>query len=367
MRRLLALLVLLAPIASRAEWERAFEPRAWTFPADHGAHPAFRTEWWYLTANLTDDDGARLGAHLTFFRHGVSESPPAPGTNRSAWRLGDIHFAHFGITDARARTFRHFETIQRPALGRAGALPGWFHVWNGGWFARQCAAEPFSSVWYADGPGVALSLVATAAKPIVLQGDRGLSAKSDAPGNASHYYSFPRLRITGTLVDQGKTRRVTGEGWLDREFSTSALTPGQRGWDWFCIQLNTREELMIYLMRNASGGIDRVSEATLIAPDGTTRRWPARSFSVEPTGTWKSPHTGATYPSGWRLRIPEADCALTISPILPDQELRLAGLGALAYWEGACDARGTLRGVPVSGCGYTELTGYAGDLARAMR
>ena len=364
---LVLLLCCLAGPAAASGWERAVAPREWRFPADHGAHPAFRTEWWYLTGHLRDEDGGRYGYQVTFFRHGLAETPPTATNAGSAWRIRDVHFAHAAVTDVGRGTFRHAESVNRAALDRAGASEGWMNVWNGRWWLRGVRNEPFEAAVYAEAGGAALHLTVTAAKPLVLQGDRGLSRKSHEPGNASHYYSFPRLATEGTLVIDGRTRRVRGESWLDREFSTSALGKAQRGWDWFCLQLDDGTELMVYVMRQADGRSDAVSEAALFDSSGAARRYPNDAFRVTPLGTWRSPHTGATYPSGWRLEIPDAQCDLTVTPHVKDQELVLRAMGNLAYWEGACRVEGRSRGRAVRGNGYTELTGYAGDLGAAMR
>lgn len=192
-------------------------------------------------------------------------------------------------------------------------------------------------------------------KPAVLHGNAGLSPKSDTPGNASYYYSFTRLHAEGTVTTRGETVPVQGDAWMDHEFSTSALASDQVGWDWFSLQLDDGWDLMYFQLRRDDGSIEPVSEGTLVAPDGTPTRIPLEEGSLEVLDQWTSPHSGATYPAGWQLNIPGAGLALTIEPLLADQELNVSTI----YWEGAVRLRGTHAGAPVSGRGYVELAGYA--------
>jgi predicted secreted hydrolase len=204
-------------------------------------------------------------------------------------------------------------------------------------------------------------------KPLVLEGVGGLSRKADGIGEASYYYSYPRLATIGQLRVGDKTYDVTGLSWFDHEFSTSSLGKNQVGWDWFCLQLDNHEEIMLYAMRDKSGAIDPVSEGTWVKTDGTSERLVPGSFSIGKTGTWRSPHSGAVYPAGWRIVVPGHRTDLTVTPSMADQELHLTKMGALDYWEGACSIQGSVEAAPVKGVGYTELTGYAGALQAGMK
>jgi predicted secreted hydrolase len=197
---------------------------------------------------------------------------------------------------------------------------------------------------------------------LVLEGVNGFSRKADVIGDASYYYSYPRLATEGNLRIGERTYAVSGLSWFDHEFSTSLLGPNQVGWDWFCIQLDQGEEIMLYAMRDKSGALDPVSEGTWVKANGTSERLVPGSFSIEKTANWHSTLSGATYPAGWHILVPGHQADLTVSPSMSDQELRLAKMDALAYWEGACATKGTVNGAVVSGVGYTELTGYAGAL-----
>ena len=204
-------------------------------------------------------------------------------------------------------------------------------------------------------------------KPLVLEGVGGLSRKADGVGEASYYYSYPRLETSGKLTVAGKDYAVSGLSWFDHEFSTSSLGKDQVGWDWFCIQLGNNEEIMLYAMRDKSGAMDPVSEGTWVKADGTTERLLPGSFSIEKKGTWKSPRSTAVYPAGWHVVVPSHQANLTVSPAMADQELHLTKMGALDYWEGACSVEGTLGKAPIKGTGYTELTGYSGALQMGIK
>jgi predicted secreted hydrolase len=381
---------------------RALAPRPFVFPADHGSHPDYRTEWWYYTGNLAVRDGRRFGFQLTFFRTALAPPPPGlvpsttgsaaaagpisptgptmPGGGRSsAWATRQVWFAHFAVTDAAGHRFLAYERWERQALGLAGAEAAPFRVWVGPWSAASAGAGAGGSTRpaVAGTPPMRLSaatdeaaidLVLSTALPPVPQGDRGLSAKSAEPGNASYYYSLPRLAAAGTLRLGAERLAVTGQAWMDREWSTSSLAAGEVGWDWFALQLDDGWELMLYRLRRrppaapaAADQADPASLATLIAPDGRTTRLPLSTVRFAATGAWTSPASHARYPSGWRLTLPGAGPAafdLTVQPLLAAQELRLS----FRYWEGAVIASGTHVGRPVTARGYVELTGY-GDAA----
>jgi predicted secreted hydrolase len=207
---------------------------------------------------------------------------------------------------------------------------------------------------------VAIDLLLRPGKPPVLQGERGLSRKSAEPGNASYYYSLTRMPTAGTVRIGGERFAVTGASWMDREWSTSSLGKDQVGWDWFSLQLADGWDLMLYRLRRKDGTADPASSGTLIGPDigpdGGSRRLNLAEFQIEGSGEWRSPRSGAEYPTRWRVRVPGEDLDLDVRPLLADQELDVS----FRYWEGAVEITGTHRGRPVEGHGYVELTGYAG-------
>ena len=195
-----------------------------------------------------------------------------------------------------------------------------------------------------------------AGKPLVAHGERGLSRKGGAPGNASYYYSFTRLPARGRVRTPGADFGVEGTVWFDREWSTSALGEDQIGWDWFGLQLSDGRELMYYRLRRRDGGIDRMSAGTLVGVDGAATALGPDDVLVEPTGYWSSPLDGARYQVRWQIRLPGEGLVLDVEPVLDDQEMDLA----IRYWEGAVRVSGTARGRAVAGRGYLEMTGYDG-------
>lgn len=334
-----------------AGFEQAIAPRPFAFPDDHGAHPGFRTEWWYFTGNLASAEGERFGFQLTFFRNQLR---PQPVARASAWAADTVFMAHFALTDAKAGRFHAFERFSRGALGLAGVEASPFRVWLEDWQVSGPSLE--TSTLEARQGELAFELQLSPGKGVVMQGKKGLSQKGPEPGNASFYYSLPRLPARGTLTMGDRRHNVAGEVWLDREWSTSALSPGVVGWDWLSLQLDDGRELMFYRLRRADGGATAESSGSLVAADGAVTAVPLESLRLESVGTWTSPATGAPYPVRWRLALPAEGLELEISPLLEAQELDLS----VRYWEGAIAATGTSAGRPISGRGYLELTGYDG-------
>lgn len=335
---------------------RATKTRAFRFPADHGPHPGYRNEWWYFTGNLTTDAGRRFGYELSLFRIALS---PDASPRASAWGTNQVYMAHFALTDVAAGKFYFYERFARGAAGLAGAQAAPFAVWLEDWRVESDPRE--AQTWHlrAAAGDVAIALALTPRKPVVLQGERGLSRKSAEPGNASYYYSLPRLASDGTITIAGEAHRVAGTSWLDREWSTSALGPDQVGWDWFALQLADGSELMLYQLRNRDGRADPFSAGVLIAPDGRTVPLARDDFGIEVLDHWRSAR-GGEYPARWRVSVPRAKLVLDVSPVLADQELAVS----VRYWEGAVDVRGTRADKAVTGRGYVELTGYAQTTSR---
>jgi predicted secreted hydrolase len=332
----------------RAGFAQVLAPRPLVFPEDHGPHPDFRTEWWYWTGNLTTAAGRHVGFQLTFFRVALS---PSAESRESAWGTRQLYVGHFAVTDTAGGRFHAFSRSSREALGLAGAQTAPFRVWVEEW---SVAGEAEATRLRAQEGDVAIDLTVLPGKPVVLHGDRALSRKGPEPGNASLYYSFTRMPARGIVRLGGETLEVSGEAWMDREWSTSALPEGVEGWDWFALQLDDGRELMVYLLRRRDGTVDPFSAGTLVAADGTTRRLDAADVTVETLGHWTSPHSGVRYPARWRLSVPSAELRLEIEPRVADQELRVG----TRYWEGAVRVSGSRGGRPAAGQGYVELVGY---------
>jgi predicted secreted hydrolase len=357
----LALGLILALFLAGGAWAgESFEMprpgRVFSFPRDHGAHPEYKTEWWYYVGHLQAASGESFGYQLTFFRVALRKPDPQA---RSAWTLNTLYFAHLGLTDATHHTFAFREKSGRGALGLSGAAAGTLRVWIDDWRAELQGEEYHLK---ARDRGLGLDLVLKPLKPPALHGEGGYSRKSANSGAASYYYSLPRLQTRGTINVDGRQLAVSGESWMDHEFFSQAMASNLSGWDWFSLQLGDGFEVMLYLLRHQDGSVDPASSGTLIDPQGQTRHLNLADFTVKPTGSWTSPHTRANYPAGWEIMIPGAGYRLTLTPTAPDQEIRSPAPANVTYWEGQVKIQGVKNGAPVKGFGYTELTGYAGGL-----
>lgn len=333
---------------------RAYEPMTFSFPADHGAHPNYKTEWWYYTGNLTDEANNRYGYQLTFFRSALT--PDAPERS-SDFATNQVYMAHFAITDGRADEHESFERFSRGAGGLAGAtgLPR-FSVWLEDWRVQEIepgVSQLQASVESEVGP-YALDLTLRETRPPLFHGDAGLSQKGPEAGNASYYYSLVAMATEGTITTAGRTVEVRGDSWMDHEFGTSALSENAVGWDWFSVELANGTVMMFANVRTIDGGVIPDFTGTYAEADGTQRTITADDFTVTALDEWTSPDSGITYPSGWQVDFPALDLSLTFDPIVTDQEMDVS----FVYWEGAVDVTGTLRGEPIQGMGYVELTGY---------
>lgn len=348
-----------------AGYALAIEARRFDFPRDHGPHPGFRNEWWYFTGNLDDSRGRRFGYELTIFRFALDAPAPPVATAsepRSDWRSDEVFIGHFAITDVEAERFHVAERYARAALGLAGATETPTRVWVEDWsISRRDAddaggAEAATETWQIearqDDIGISLSL--TPLKAPVLNGADGLSQKSAEAGNASYYYSVPRLHTEGTLSVAGDVVAVSGLSWLDREWGSSGLAAYQQGWDWFALQLADGSDLMFYQLRRQDGTADRWSAGTWSPAHGEPTYLAQHEVSIEVRDFWDSP-LGGRYPMAWTLIVPVLDLDLRVDPALQAQELSTT----VRYWEGAVNVTGQRNGQPVRGRGYVELTGYA--------
>ena len=330
---------------------RALIPRPFKFPEDHGPHSGYKTEWWYFTGNLFSQHGRRFGYQLTLFRVGlVAEQQEI----ESQWAASEIYMGHFALTDAASKRFYSFERFSRKALDLAGAQAEPFAVWLENWRVASKGKAFFPLHLYAEQEGVSVSLTLNSHKPIVLQGNQGLSQKSREEGNASYYYSLTRMPSIGVITINGESHEVSGSSWLDREWSTSALGKDQAGWDWFSLQFDDGRELMFYRLRKKDGSADAYSSGSLVSVDGEVT--PLKMDDVELTvlKQWQSEETGVRYPIQWQVVLPGHDLNLMVTPVQENQEMNLS----VRYWEGAIDVTGQESGQPIRGRGYLELAGY---------
>jgi len=339
-------------------WQLALEPRAWNFPRDHGAHPEYRTEWWYFTGNLKDQSGNKYGYQLTFFRQGLRFTT---AERANQWSMRDVYIAHFTITDVTKNTFTMDERMSRAGPGLADALTENLKVWLFNWRANM---QRNTILLEAQNTDMQLTLELTLQKPVVFHGDRGFSKKGAGRGQASYYTSFTDLKTTGSIKTRSSGARiqVNGTSWFDHEFGSAQLAQDQEGWDWFGLHLSDGRELMIYLLRKTDKTLNVESSGTIVEPDGTSQHLKLSDISVAMLDTWKSSRSGGSYPCRWRITIPSEQIDITVAPLVADQELDTRQTTGIIYWEGAVAGQGTSAGRQVACEGYVELTGYAGSL-----
>ncbi|MEO8439680.1 MAG: lipocalin-like domain-containing protein [Spartobacteria bacterium] len=339
-----------------AGWKVAEPGWQYAFPRDHHAHKQFKTEWWYFTGNLTNENGRRFGYELTFFRQGI-RPPDERAETTSRFVIDDLKFAHFTVTDAAGKTFLFHQKTSRGSFGEAGFTEGPRLAWIASWNLQMRPDGSFDLA--ADAADAAINLHLVPRKPPVIHGEGGISRKAEGSGHASHYYSITRLATSGEVRVQQETFAVAGESWFDHEWATNQLAPGQAGWNWVSAQFDDGSELMLYQMRLTNGQIDPISSGTLVRADGTAVALSSADFEMTPEIFWKSGVTKAKYPIAWQVVVPKEKLQFQIQPVMKEQEL---AFGPLIYWEGAFDVAGKRAGKPLRGHGYLELTGYAAPL-----
>lgn len=329
------------------------------FPQDHGSHPGYRTEWWYYTGNLKTAGSEHFGFQLTFFRRQMSPTAreSAWPAAHSRWRTNQILLAHAALTDVAAKKFHHSERMSRWALEMAGAYSDEDAtvVFMRNWLAR---ISPSEHTLRADTGDFAFDLRLVPAKPPVLHGDSGYSRKGRNAASASCYYSITRLEVSGSVIVNGSTFPVTGNAWMDHEYSSAPLEPDLSGWDWFGLQLSDKSDLMVYILRERDGSFSTASGGTFVDASGKTIHLGAEDIRARPTAFWSSHDSGARYPTRWDLRILPLGLDLSISPRVAGQEQQTLGTTGITYWEGSVEASGTAGTKQIDGEGYMELTGY---------
>ena len=352
-------------VANAAEpsvFSQALSGYAYQFPEDFYSHDDFRIEWWYYTGNLEEVGTSRpFGYQLTFFRVALDTMGDNP--NPSKWKVGHIYFAHMALTDVEGEKFHYFERINRKGIGNAGADSERLMVWNEDWSLEGKDNEHLLEA-VESGMGIKLQLVPE--KKLVVHGQDGISKKGSETGNASHYFSYTRMKTSGTVFVDGKSYKVFGTSWMDHEYSSNQLNNELSGWDWFSLKLDDQTELMLYQLRRKSGGIDSFSSGTFVSSDGVSRHIKRDEFIVESSAQWRSKQSGITYPAGWKLSLPSLGIKLSLSPDLNDQELYNLRSISASYWEGSVSVEGTIRGELIKGKGYVELVGYGKALIQDL-
>jgi predicted secreted hydrolase len=323
--------------------------RVISFPQDEGAHPDYRTEWWYVTGWLEQDDGASLGFQITFFRArpGIDEDNP------SRFAARQLLFAHVAVSDPRRGRLIRDERSAREGFGLAQAEAGSLDVRIDDWVLEQEGGEYRASI---RSKTLNLELRFAPSQPPLLQGEGGYSRKGPDPASASYYYSLPQLRTSGRARIEGEERSVRGVAWFDHEWSTALMDEQAHGWDWIGVNLDDGGALMAWRMRDASGGVHwaagMVREGS---PPYRTTSYAPEQVEWTPLRHWRSPHSGVTYPVQWKVRL--GGRTIRLEPLMDDQENDARGSTGTLYWEGAVrvldDEGGSI------GRGYLELTGYA--------
>ncbi len=366
---------------NRPEFALPQPGRIFQFPADHGSHPEYKIEWWYITGHLTSEGGQRHGFQATFFRRSgdrrantdTASVPVTPSTSATPLFATDEFFlAHMAWLDVATGTFRHEERLNRRGWDAQADIRK-LQLRNGNWSLKDLGPDADGKLTLELRGGIQADLfwrmTLRPQKPLVIFGTNGVSRKAREPSAASHYLTFSRMSVSGELRrgSSSKTERIEGEAWMDHEISSSQLGQGQVGWDWTCIQLFDGRELMAYRMRRDDGSMDPFSTVAWIDKSGRVSQWGSDRFQWLGDGQWKSPRSGGVYPAAVLLSVPESDGSpgptLRIEPLCADQELP-GGIGGIPYWEGACRVRDA-QGKEI-GRAFVEMTGYAGNLRRAL-
>ena len=354
----LTALFLAATITTAQQWQPATPGYHYQFPRDHFSHPDYQTEWWYYTGNLRDPDGHRFGFELTFFRQ--ANSAKNSSSVSPVWNDSQIYLAHLALSDIDGHDFYHTQRLNRAGPGLAGGSLKDGRYWNGNWQVRWLNLTSGHQSLEAVCDRFHLQLDLTPEKPPVIHGRDGISQKGPLPGEASHYISLTRLRAKGDLHWKDKSYSLAGLAWADHEFFTEPADNTLIGWDWFAIQLNNNQELMLYRIRRKSEERSAFSSGTFIDAKGQSHFLSASDFSLTPGEGWHSPDSGSSYPISWRISIPCLQLELSQRADLKNQELFNRNSITFPYWEGAVTYEGQMGGQRVSGVGYLEMTGYAG-------
>lgn len=334
---------------SIADYPRVVPGIEFRFPRDHGAHPAFRIEWWYLTGWLERTDRKPIGFQITFFRLRPATDPANP----SRFAPKQLIIAHAAISDPATRVLVHDQRMARAGFGIAAAREGDANVALLDWSLRRSSTGVFRVLTPAR--GFALDLAFNPTQPPMLNGNRGHSRKGPQPEQASYYYSMPQLAVSGRVTLGGKRIAVTGRAWLDREWSSTPLDPRAVGWDWAGINFDDGAALMAFQVRGRDGRA-MYAGGTWRRADGSQLELGPEDVRFVPRRRWRSPQSGAIYPvaADFLVRLPEGIKRFPLKPMFDAQELGGRGSLMLVYWEGAVTTTG--------GRGYLEMTGYAAPL-----
>jgi predicted secreted hydrolase len=344
----LPLLATAAPVLAEVDYPRV-EPRALRFPRDHGSHPEFRTEWWYVTGWVADASGGEYGVQVTFFRNrpGVAEDNP------SAFAPRQLVFAHAALADPRHGRLYHDQRAAREGFDLAGTDEATTRAYIGDWSLAEIDGRYAAKIVARE---FALDLAFAPTQPPLPQGDEGVSRKGAHDAQTSYYYSVPQLAVSGTVKAGAAAVAVTGTAWLDHEWSSTVMAAEASGWDWAGVNLADGGALMAFRMRDKAGGT-LWAGGSLRDREGRVRTFAPDQVRFSPSRWWRSPRTGVAYPVA--MTLDAGGVALKLEPLMDDQELDSRASTGTIYWEGAVRAS---VGGREAGRGYLELTGYGAPL-----
>lgn len=315
-------------------------------PEDFYFKKDYRVQWWYFTGHLFDESRREFGYELTFFVVDVQKRD-----YKSQFGVNTIYVSHFAISDVENNRFYYCDKADSGAYGFAGAKEDELNVWvventlKGTMNKMHIKAFDSSNM-------IDLELIPS--KPVVLNGENGYSRKSEESSLISSiYFSYTNMKTKGILKIGNQSFNVKGKSWFDREISSRSLSDNQEGWDWFAIQLDDGREIMLYMIRNKDGSIDKYSSGTLVYPGGKYRKLSRNDFNLKVLTHYKSKKTKARYPSKWEIRLQSENLILFVTPLIKDQEFLAYGTTGNYYWEGTCEVDGTSKGRA-----YVEMTGY---------
>lgn len=320
-----------------------------TLPSDLFAHPLAQTEWWYYTGHCTTEIGREFGFEFVFFKRRTDNDRLGPLPLRVL--ENPMYFAHFAISEIEENRFRyeHIRSLDRILDAPASMSESSYAVRIGEWSIREVAGKHIMHATLAS--GLVFDAVVEPTKPVVLNGDGGITRKKDG---ASKHFSFTRMKVDGQFTESGTIETFTGSAWMDREIGNWEQTY----WDWFSIQFDDETELMLYVLQDENGALVGEATGTFVDREGECTYFGSQDFEIEARSSWVSPHSGAEYPVHWDIRVPILDIDIEVKPLIDDQELDTRGTTMIVYWEGACSVSGTRSGSQIGGRAYVELVGY---------
>lgn len=362
-------LILLSGFAPTAfEYATINQGYSLTFPRDHYAHPDFRTEWWYFNGFLETEGELRYAYHVAFFVR-RTEVDYYQDWLPIRWLANPVHLAHFSLLDLSTGEVTRAQRRNRDSaslFGDAVASTKEVLVQNGDW--RNSERDGSIAV-HIEEPGLSFVLNLNETQAVVLHGEDGKFVKAEHAGAArgSYYYSRPRLIGRARLQINNETTTYYSSAWMDHEFGSYHLAPNQSGWNWFSLMLGDDSELVIYALKNKDGSLSEHSKVTLIDPSGRISSLASEEFVLEEIKSWRSPTTGAVYPTHWQFEIPKLELELSLSSIKSESEFESQESTMVTYWEGPVNVTGQKQTKQINGVGFQELTGNAMPLSELYR